>query len=674
MRIEHIVLYNYRLYKGYNKIVFPKDEKKNIYVVYGENGFGKTTLLQSLMWCLFGRMIIDVDDLSRADINSKGYENFLRENLNIEVGSENSYEGHYYYVEILISELRIPTMPSTRLRVKRIYDVVKNKESFELLIDGHENELARQIGYDVFVNDFVLSKDIARLFFFDSERIVKLAEGQSKEERFRLGSAYNHVIGIQKYEELRRNLEAISLKMKREALGKTEKKKWEQLISDLKGVEEELNRIEDDIAEINIRRESLKEDIGSIQTQLLREGSLVDLVEKKKAIEEREICIRRNQNFKNQLKDYLEYAPFAIAGSLFRDAIQLANHDYKVAESKKGFIRQKDTINDIKQRLEDIVSQADIAIERKNLLLHQMEVILSDYQVEPVNDPVLLNMDKEAHDQIENVSTMLYTTFLSEFKIMLEEYKRNKQRIDKLNKLLRRSAEEDENDRIITLKRMMEEQQQNFSSIEKLLLELNVEKATKAQEMQKLQRQYNYYNESMTVRENNKEKLELTTLLIREISDYLNQLRSLKNKTIEKRIKRILNTLMHKYDFVDKVKLETEKEEFDVRLYSSGNEIQKNSLSKGEQQLYASALLMALVEESGITFPVFIDSPLQKFDKKHAERIITDFYPKVSSQVVLLPIAEKELTFEEEALMRPMVKARYRIFNNGMHSKIKEVC
>jgi hypothetical protein len=34
--------------------------------------------------------------------------------------------------------------------------------------------------------------------------------------------------------------------------------------------------------------------------------------------------------------------------------------------------------------------------------------------------------------------------------------------------------------------------------------------------------------------------------------------------------------------------------------------IDKDSLSKGEQQLYATALLKALVDESGIKFPVFI--------------------------------------------------------------------
>lgn len=674
MRIEYIKLYNYRLYKGLNQIVFPKDEKKHIYVIYGENGFGKTTLLQSLMWCLYGRMIIDVDDLSRADINLKGYESYLRDNLNTEVSSEKSDEGKNFYVEILISELQIPTMPSANLRIKRSYDLAKNKEAFELFIDGHENELARQIGYDVFVNDFVLSKDIARLFFFDSERVVKLAEGQSKEERFRLGSAYNRVIGIKKYEELKKNLESISLKMKRDALDEAGEEKWMQLSSELKEVEGELDQIDGNIAEASSKKESLTNDLGIIQNQLLREGSMVDIEERSRAIEERETCMQRNQDFKNQLKDYLDYAPFAIAGGLFQDAIRLVEHDFKILETKNSFIRQNETVNDIKQKLEDLVSKVDISDDRKNYLLRQMEAILIEYQVETVDDPVSLDIDKDTHDKISGVSEMLYTTFQSEFKIILDDYKRNKQRIDQLNKLLHRAAEEDGNERIAALKKHLSEIQQKITEQESLLIELGVTKATKTLEKEKIQKQCDFYHASMKVRESNKEKSDLTNALICEISDYLHQLRTLRNKSIEKHIKRILNMLMHKSDFVDRVQLETKESDFDVRLFSSGNEIQKSALSKGEQQLYASALLMALVEESGILFPVFIDSPLQKFDKKHAERIITDFYPKVSTQVVLLPIIEKELTAEEENLMQPMVKAKYCIINDGNHSKIEEVC
>lgn len=674
MRIEYIKLYNYRLYKGFNQIDFPKDGEKNIFVIYGENGFGKTTFLQSLMWCIYGRMIIDVDDTSRVDINTKGYENYLRGNLNVEIGQDATSEDKNYYVEILLSELHIPTMPSANLTIKRTFDVSKNKETFELFIDGHVNELARQIGYDVFVNDFVLNKDIARLFFFDSERIVKLAEGQSKDERMRLGAAYNQVIGIKKYDDLRINLEGILLKMKKEALDEAGEMKYVQLISGLKELENEINQIENEITEINNKREAIKQEFVLVQTQLLREGSIIDLEAKKKVVADKEVCVQRNQDFKRQLKDYLEYAPFAIAGSLFQDAMRRIEHDYKVAESNNGFIRQKETINAIKRKLEDVFRFADISHDEKERLVFQTATILSEYQVDPINEPVLLNVDKEAYHQAESFSNMLYTTFQGEFKTMLEEYKRNKQQIDKLNKILHRADVEEGSDRIVKLKKQLAKIEKDIIDADNQVLEHNALKAAKNQEKEKFQAQYDKYHASMMVREKNKEKSELISVLINEISDYLTKIRPLKNKSIETRVKRILNSLMHKNDFVDKIFLETEDNDFEVRLYKAENEIQKKSLSKGEQQLYASALLMALVEEAGIEFPVFIDSPLQKFDKKHAERIITDFYPKVSNQVVLLPIADKELTPEEEMLMQPNVKGRYCIINDGMHSSIKKIC
>ena len=38
--------------------------------------------------------------------------------------------------------------------------------------------------------------------------------------------------------------------------------------------------------------------------------------------------------------------------------------------------------------------------------------------------------------------------------------------------------------------------------------------------------------------------------------------------------------------------------------------------------MYATVLLKGLVDESNINFPVFIDSPMQKFDVDHSNSII----------------------------------------------------
>lgn len=88
-------------------------------------------------------------------------------------------------------------------------------------------------------------------------------------------------------------------------------------------------------------------------------------------------------------------------------------------------------------------------------------------------------------------------------------------------------------------------------------------------------------------------------------------------------------------------------------------------MSMGERQMYASALLSALVDESEIDFPVFIDSPMQKFDETHSANIITHFYPNVSNQVVIFPLLNKELTEKEYNLIENKVNRAYLIENKS---------
>ena len=122
--------------------------------------------------------------------------------------------------------------------------------------------------------------------------------------------------------------------------------------------------------------------------------------------------------------------------------------------------------------------------------------------------------------------------------------------------------------------------------------------------------------------------------------------------------------LMHKKGFIKRVEVEIISDVIDIKLFNDRNEeIRKGSLSKGEQQMYATALLRGLVEESDIDFPVFIDSPMKKFDEQHAENIVKYFYPSVSDQVVIFPLINKEMTSREYDMLRPHVARTYLIDN-----------
>src|SRR5690606_38575650 len=83
----------------------------------------------------------------------------------------------------------------------------------------------------------------------------------------------------------------------------------------------------------------------------------------------------------------------------------------------------------------------------------------------------------------------------------------------------------------------------------------------------------------------------------------------------------------------------------------------------GERQMHASALLKALVDESDIGFPVFIDSPMQKFAIEHAENVMKEFNPNFSEQVVLFLLFHKSLTESEFELLKPKNSKSYIIHN-----------
>ena len=135
MIIKSITLGNYRLYEGKNIINFIQDDEKPIFLISGENGFGKTTFLHSLIWCLYGRLMIEVEAEVRKDISNSGYSSFLKNNLNHNVrtklealdsavkeqikrrgyssDNENLKKITTYYVAIEFEDVVIPSLPCT---------------------------------------------------------------------------------------------------------------------------------------------------------------------------------------------------------------------------------------------------------------------------------------------------------------------------------------------------------------------------------------------------------------------------------------------------------------------------------------------------------------------------------------------------------------------------------
>src|SRR5690606_33269530 len=148
MRINTITLYNYRIYRGINQIQFEDDPFRNIYIVSGFNGFGKTTFLTSMVWCLYGAQIQEVDESFKKRIKDVGgYPRFLEDSLNRHAHLD--FETNFY-VEISFSGVDVPGIIAEELTIRRSFYSGDKADTVQIWLDGKPNELLQEVVYVLF--------------------------------------------------------------------------------------------------------------------------------------------------------------------------------------------------------------------------------------------------------------------------------------------------------------------------------------------------------------------------------------------------------------------------------------------------------------------------------------------------------------------------------------------
>lgn len=286
----------------------------------------------------------------------------------------------------------------------------------------------------------------------------------------------------------------------------------------------------------------------------------------------------------------------------------------------------------------------------------------------------LLTLSDADYEEFMAVYTNVTTTYKAEFEHLADDYRKNKQVLERSSRRLSNINSKEKDELIKGIRQKKNEVEAAIAQKDAEIRQTHETLGVLSQELATINKQVSELSKKVSLDDSDAKKDKVAEVLIDELSTFLVSLKQEKKYSLERRIKSVLNTLMHKEDFIGKVEVIINGEDMDIELYTVDDKlINKDSLSKGEQQLYATSILKALVDESGIQFPVFIDSPLQKFDKSHATKIITEFYPQISKQVVLFPLLYKELTAEEYRVMKPLVNATYLIKNDTTHSYFESV-
>lgn len=690
MFIKEIELNNFRIYKGSNTINLLPQDKKNIIVVSGKNGFGKTTFLMSLVWCLYGKQMEKVDELYQKEIADKGgYGKYIGNSLNRLARSSGESK---FSVSVTFTNVKIPEITCNEIKITRTYDVItSSNDKVDVLIDGYQNELiqdltteGKQDGEEIFIRDFILPIEIAKFFFFDAEKIVSLAEINSPEQRRLLSKAYTEVLGIKKYEDLKDQLETIQDDYRKKSAKPKERAEFNQIETDIKNKQISIDEVESDIQLFNQEKIEKQSESNEIQMKLIQEGNMMTLEQLNELKSEENLLTEKINNLQESLKDLFDLIPFGLAGeSLMEVSNQLENEkSYRENKYKQENVGDKTNLilDDLEEEKKNF--SAIITTDVRNFYETQIRNLIkkhffSDVPDLPANFVALHDFSDNETNELNTLVNTLKNTFRDTFSRFNNNYSRSKNELDSIRRKIRAAEKDAEDEYIANLRNEKTRLDNRIFSIDKDIYDLGEKIGGLKNEIKALKQRQEELRKKIDDSRLYSEKDNITQRQIENLRKFIKEFKDATKKKLEENILNELNVLMHKKGFIKKVIVDINQsgDDVDINLFNSRNEkIDKGSLSMGERQMYASALLKALVDESEIKFPVFIDSPMQKFDKDHAENVIKEFYPNVSEQVVLFPLIHKELTESEFELLKPNISKSYIIHNISTDASIFEEC
>jgi DNA sulfur modification protein DndD len=695
MFINKISISNFRVYYGKNELELSTDIGNNISIVAGNNGFGKTSFLTSLVWGLYGKLMSDVDEKYRQDImEAGGYKRYceklmnrlalsestaqidiLKQNVDNSVSPTEKTESKRKLAECMsfsvglqLSGLMIPTVTCDFVEIVRTYDLKTHQESVSILIDGKPNELTKGVGPEIFINDFILPKEIAKFFFFDAEKIVSLAEIKTIDERKYLSQAYAEVLGIKKYTDLKLSLINLRLRIRQKSAVKSDRDSLEKLnktlIQDKKLASHYAQQLEER-KDIILSKRIVSD---KYQEQLIREGSSITLEELKRLKELQQNLLLEIQKNKARFNELLDLAPFAIlVKKVFKVKAQLEAEMNNSTASKALLQEKYDRIKSVLSANQNILAFGTNQ-ESQILEIIKSELIPAADQMEV---KTLLDFTLEQQNRFFAICDNLKNTYSKTFRQLVTEQKRVQATFNNIQRKLQDSESKEKDPVIMAIRQSKSKLDEEIKHLENESEGIMSKKQNLETEVQVIARKISELSKKVDLEDTDKEKDITAARLIENLDNFIIQLKSKKKVNLEKSILYELNRLMHKEDFVSRVNVVISGDLIDIELYDHQKSyIDKELLSKGEQQLYATALLKALIDESNIRFPVFIDSPLQKFDKQHSRNIIQEFYPFLSGQVVLFPLLQKELNETEYSWMLPKVGKSYLIQQEGKYHSV----
>lgn len=631
MILKKVKLKNFRQYYGEQELEFSIDPEKNITLIYGKNGAGKTSLFTALNWVLYGFEEVKIDG---KIVNKKAIE------------EAKSKEKYFVQSEVVLTFSHL----GRNYQIKReiIFDVVNNEsqinEEMEVLSPD-----PKKISTPLIALNPILPPNVRTYFFFDGEKIDEFSKPKHDKE---VKEAVYKVLGVNTIERAISHIKDIARdynkRLKSMSTGK------------LKDLREEYDSLMEKIEKLDEEIENLKEERKSLEIQ--REeiiGRLREIGEINEEFEEKEKLEKRLENLEKELDNAYKN----ICEAINKSFLLIGSSAIEESEDLiKNILQDTEEIpvNYIIKLIEDILKEkkcicgSELNIELKENLMNK-KIELSNQQKEDKTEYMLLEINNKIPElkskRDENLNNLeLYFQRKNEIKREIIEIQ---QKLDEISQKLKNHEIED----IKKLSNKLSELSQEIGEINQKIENLKSEREKLKEEREKIR--------SLISQEEKKEKkfLELkkrealTEEIYKQLEKVYEKLPSKLQKEIENEATNIFRKLIRKKEYFQRIKL---SEDFILKLVDVyGDEEAKTEISAGERQVLSLSFILALAKVSKKEAPFVMDTPFGRLDPEHRKNILREI-PNLARQIVLF-VTPSEMTDDMKKIIENKIGKEYEL-------------
>ena len=607
--------------------------KKNIVLIGGKNGCGKTTFLDSLYIVLYGKQIQQIRDASNS------YDRFLKDYIH-----NSSSEGAT--ISLVLDLPREGGM--SRYEIIRSWKASgdKIKEEFSINSEAEDRGLVQE-NWAIIINE-ILPIRLSKLFFFDGEKIESLADLSSSKDI--LNDAINTLLGLDTTDRLINDLNYFKKEKQKTTMNKEVLQNFELKEKQLEGLNVHFKEQGEKEKELNYELQVIEDEISNLNQQLELKGE--DLYLKKNEIQ--------NEIFKlDHKKQDLQFSLRRLAGRHLPFYIIKEKLSYlkDQADQEKKIMKVKDFSQVIDEHDQEILTHLKKNNPNAVDALSSFIESLRTKNIEMLNQSVLF-------DENENQAIIKFYTdksIASEKEQTLEAYKEIKginSRLAALNKVLDTSPSQE----------VIQEIYDSIRSKEKDLLHINhrieinqKEMNTKQNEIDSIEKELiSFYEDKI-----NNETINDSAQRIIAHSDKVKETMVIfKQKVIahhsiklEENITNSFNDLIRKKNFISTIQINPV--DLSIKILKKNEEsFNPDKFSAGERQLFAVAVIWGLVRTASQDIPAIIDTPMGRLDSEHRLKLVKNYFPKASKQTILLS-TDQEIIHDLYDHLKPNIVQSY---------------